>query len=121
MTKDFETMEVLSLSVPDNRNMVLFPEKVGGRYVRLERPFPVYSRGGIDRFDMWMSFSHDLKYWGDSKLLAAVEDVPFANDKIGPGAPPGKTEAGWLTLFHGVDIDRTRAVSYTHLDVYKRQ
>ena len=108
ITQDFETIEVQSLSLPDNRNMVLFPEKIGGRYVRLERPFPVYSRGGVDRFDMWMSYSYDLKYWGDSKLLLAVEDVPFANDKVGPGAPPIKTDKGWLVLFHTVDIDRTR-------------
>ncbi len=107
-TEDFQSIEVLSLTVPDNRNMVLFPEKIGGRYVRLERPFPVYSRGGIDRFDIWMSYSYDMKYWGDSKLLMGVEDVPFANDKIGPGAPPIKTEAGWLVLFHTVDIDRNR-------------
>lgn len=108
ITRDFQSVEVLSLTVPDNRNMVLFPEKIGGRYVRLERPFPVYSRGGIDRFDIWMSYSYDMKYWGDSRLLMGVEDVSFANDKIGPGAPPIKTEKGWLTLFHTVDIDRTR-------------
>lgn len=108
VTEDLRTVTVLSLTAPDNRNMVLFPEKIGGRYVRLERPFPVYSRGGEDRFDTWMSYSYDMKYWGDTKLLFAVEDVPFANDKIGPGAPPVKTEHGWLTLFHSVDIDRTR-------------
>lgn len=107
-TEDFQSIEILSLTVPDNRNMVLFPEKIGGRYVRLERPFPVYSRGGIDRFDIWMSYSYDMKYWGDSKLLMGVEDVAFANDKIGPGAPPIKTDAGWLVLFHTVDIDRNR-------------
>lgn len=103
-----ERIDVLHLSSPDNRNMVLFPEKINGRYVRLERPFPVYSRGGVDRFDIWISFSKDLRYWGDTKLLLAVEDVPFANDKIGPGAPPVRTDRGWLTLFHAVDIDRTR-------------
>jgi beta-1,4-mannooligosaccharide/beta-1,4-mannosyl-N-acetylglucosamine phosphorylase len=108
VTEDLKTVTILSLTAPDNRNMVLFPEKIGGRYVRLERPFPVYSRGGVDHFDTWMSYSYDMKYWGDTKLLFAVEDVPFANDKIGPGAPPVKTEHGWLTLFHSVDIDRTR-------------
>lgn len=108
VTRDFKKVEVLSLTAPDNRNMVLFPEKIDGIYVRLERPFPVYSRGGIDRFDTWISHSYDLRYWGDTRLLLAVEDVPFANDKIGPGAPPIKTDAGWLTLFHSVDIDRTR-------------
>jgi len=108
VTEDFDRFEVLSLSVPDNRNMVLFPEKVAGRYVRLERPFPVYSRGGIDRFDMWMSDSPDLQYWGNSKLVLSVKQVPFANDKVGPGAPPVKTEKGWLTTFHAVDLDHSR-------------
>lgn len=108
VTEDFRSFEVLSLSLPDNRNMVLFPEKIGGKYVRLERPLPVYSRGGIDRFDMWMSDSPDLKYWGNSRLLLAVEDVAYANDKVGPGAPPVKTDRGWLTTFHAVDIDQSR-------------
>lgn len=108
VTDDFKTVEVLSLTVPDNRNMVLFPEKINGKYVRLERPFPVYSRGGKDRFDIWMSKSPDLIYWGDSELLLGVEHVPYANDKIGPGAPPIKTKEGWLVLFHTVDKDVER-------------
>ena len=104
---NLEKLEVISMSVPDNRNMVLFPEKIGGLYTRLERPFPVYSRGK-DRFDTWFSQSPDLKFWGNSKLLMGVEHVPFANDKIGPAAPPVKTEKGWLTTFHAVDIDGSR-------------
>lgn len=108
VVRDLARIELKCLTVPDNRNLVLFPEKIGGRYVRLERPFPVYSRGGVDRFDIWISYSRDLEYWGDSRLLLRVEDVPFANDKIGPGAPPIRTDKGWLTLFHTVDIDRSR-------------
>ncbi len=108
VTDDFEHFEVLSMSVPDNRNMVLFPEKIGGMHVRLERPFPVYSRGGKERFDTWISDSPDLKYWGNSHLLLAVEDVPYADTKIGPAAPPVKTDKGWLTTFHAVDFDESR-------------
>lgn len=107
VTDDFDKFEVLSLSVPDNRNMVLFPEKIGGYYCRLERPMPIYSRGHKDRFDTWMSLSPDMKFWGESKLVMAVEDVPFANDKVGPGAPPIKTEKGWLATFHAVIRDDT--------------
>ncbi|MBP6965020.1 MAG: glycoside hydrolase family 130 protein [Armatimonadetes bacterium] len=107
VTDDFDKFEIISMSVPDNRNMVLFPEKIGGMYVRLERPFPVYSRGG-ERFDTWISDSADLKYWGNSNLLLAVEDVPFANTKTGPAAPPVKTPKGWLTSFHAVDADPSR-------------
>ncbi len=107
-TDDFEKLNIISLSVPDNRNMVLFPEKINGYYTRLERPMPVYGRYHGVRFDTWISRSPDLKLWGDSALLLATETVPFANDKVGPGAPPIKTEKGWLTLFHAVDINPER-------------
>ncbi|MBQ8952958.1 MAG: glycoside hydrolase family 130 protein [Clostridia bacterium] len=107
-TRDLRHYEVVSLSVPDNRNMVLFPETINGMYMRLERPMPVYSRGGKDRFDIWISESPDLIHWGRSELLAGVEDFPFANDKVGPGAPPVKTNRGWLVFTHAVDRDDTR-------------
>ncbi len=101
-TEDFERFEIQSLSLPDNRNMVMFPEKIGGKYLRLERPLPVYSRGGGEHFDIWMSDSPDLRYWGNSKLLLGAERVPYANSKIGPGAPPIRTPRGWLATFHAV-------------------
>lgn len=104
-TKDFKTFDVKTLTVPDNRNMVLFPEKIQGHYYRLERPFPVYGRWGQSKFDVWMSSSPDLVYWGKHKLVLGVEHVPFANDKIGPAAPPVKTPRGWLTTFHSVWLD----------------
>lgn len=105
---DLHHFEIISMSVPDNRNMVLFPQKYRGMYMRLERPMPVYSRGHKDRFDMWWSESPDLVHWGNSHLVAGVEDFPFANDKIGPGAPPVYTENGWLAITHTVDIDPER-------------
>ncbi|MBQ6021003.1 MAG: glycoside hydrolase family 130 protein [Clostridia bacterium] len=107
LSEDLRSYRIVSASVPENRNMVLFPEKIGGEFVRLERPMPVYSRGR-DRFDIWLSRSPDLVYWGRSALVLGVEDVPWANDKIGPTASPIKTPRGWLTLFHAVDRDEAR-------------
>ena len=107
-TEDLRRFEIISMSVPDNRNMVLFPQKWNGMFMRLERPMPVYSRGRKDRFDIWWSESPDLVHWGNSRLVAGVEDFPFANDKIGPGAPPVLTEKGWLAVTHTVDIDPER-------------
>ncbi len=49
VTDDFHNWEVMSVSVPDNRNMVLFPEKIGGRYVRLERPVDLGGVTGINK------------------------------------------------------------------------
>ncbi len=103
VTEDFDKFEILSLSVPDNRNMVLFPEKINDRFIRLERPMPVYSRhGAAEQFDLWLSASPDMRYWGDSKLVLGAEKVPFADAKIGPAAPPVKTPHGYLTTFHAV-------------------
>ncbi len=118
-TEDFANFEILSLSTPDNRNMVLFPEKIRGRYFRLERPFTVYSRGA-DRFDLWCGSSPDLRYWGDHELVLAVENVPFANDKIGPAAPPIKTAKGWLATFHSVWLDREKNLGGWERSWFKR-
>ena len=107
VTEDLKNWEVLSLSTPDNRNMVIFPERINGKIYRLERPFASYLRPG-DRFDIFISASHDGVYWGDTDILLSASDVSWANEKIGPAAPPIKTEKGWLTLFHGVDVDASR-------------
>lgn len=102
VTDDFDRWEVLSISLPDNRNMVLFPEKVSGRYVRLERPMHGYYLR--KRLDVWMSTSPDLRDWGEHRRILEAERVPFSNDKIGPGAPPIRTKQGWLTTFHAVQV-----------------
>ena len=102
VTDDFEKFEILNMTTPDNRNMVLFPEKIAGKFVRLERPFPVYGRTEVETFDIWISNSPDGRYWGNNQLLLGAEKVPFCNGKIGPAAPPIKTDRGWLTTFHAV-------------------
>ena len=101
--------EVIYLGLPAQRNMILAPSKINGRYWRLERPYP-----RCRRFigDIWISYSYDLKYWGEPELLLAVEDVPFANLKIGGAAPPIKTDKGFLMLFHAVDNDPDRITHY---------
>ncbi|MHC4252211.1 MAG: glycoside hydrolase family 130 protein [Planctomycetota bacterium] len=120
VTDDFERFEILSLSVPDNRNMVLFPERIAGRYARLERPFPVYGRGAPEAFDIWFSDSPDMCYWGNSELVLGSERVPWANLKAGPPAPPVRTDAGWLAIFHAVDVEEGRVLKGWEPDWRKR-
>jgi beta-1,4-mannooligosaccharide/beta-1,4-mannosyl-N-acetylglucosamine phosphorylase len=119
VTDDFDAWEVLSLSAPDNRNMVLFPERLDGKFMRLERPFPIYGRGAPEAFDLWLSDSPDCAYWGNTQLVLGSEQVPWANSKIGPGAPPVKTDQGWLTLFHAVTKDTTRELPAWHSGWHK--
>ena len=112
-TEDFERFEVQSLSVPDDRNMVVFPERIGGRYVRLERPMPVYSRyGKTEAFDIWLSESPDLRFWGESRLVLGAERVPYATTKIGPAAPPVRTPKGWLATIHAVRVVERELASW---------
>jgi len=119
VTDDFDKWEVLSLSAPDNRNMVLFPDKCAGKFMRLERPFPIYGRGAPENFDLWFSDSPDCSYWGNTQLVLGSEQVPWANAKIGPGAPPVKTDKGWLTLFHAATINANRELPAWHKRWFK--
>jgi beta-1,4-mannooligosaccharide/beta-1,4-mannosyl-N-acetylglucosamine phosphorylase len=114
VTDDLKDFEVLSMSSPDNRNMVLFPEKVGGKFARLERPFPIYGRGAPEAFDMWFADSPDCRYWGNQQLVLGSEQVPWASLKIGPGAPPVKTDQGWLAAIHAVDREEDREFDSWH-------
>ena len=120
-TKNFKEFQYLGeISEPDTRNSVLFPEKIDNYYVRLNRPFPLYYHwgwpAGMNRqkehtwpsnFNIWISYSPDLIFWGKSKTLLEVKDVPWANHKLGPGAPPIKTDKGWLEIFHGAELTKS--------------
>ncbi len=104
VTDDFEYFEICHTSLPDNRNLVLFPERIDNKYVRLDRPFAGYLRTDPGRYDIWMSNSPDLEYWGNHQLLLQAKKIPYCNEKIGPGAPPVKTSRGWLHIFHAVYV-----------------
>lgn len=97
-TKDFKSVERFSLiTESDYRNVVIFPEKIGGLYARLDRP-----HSEISPWSIWISYSPDLKYWGESKLIMKPLQYHWDEMKIGPGVPPIKTSRGWLSIYHGV-------------------
>ena len=97
-TKDFKSIERISLiTESDYRNVVIFPEKFGGLYARLDRP-----HSEISPWSIWISYSPDLKYWGESKLIMKPLQYHWDEMKIGPGVPPIKTSRGWLSIYHGV-------------------
>jgi len=98
-TEDFETFEKVSiLTEPNNRNVVLFPEKIGGLYWRLDRPFTTNEQ----RSHIWSANSPDLVNWGNYRFVMAARPFNWDGWKIGAGAPPIRTEEGWLEIYHGV-------------------
>lgn len=96
-TREFKTYERLDIiTQPTNRGASLFPEKIGGKYWKLDRP----GSYGLAA-DIWISSSPDLLHWGGFMPVLA-HDYRFWNTvKIGP-TPPIKTDKGWLTIIHGV-------------------
>lgn len=97
-TRDWKTVERFALiTEADYRNVVIFPEKINGLYARLDRP-----HSEISPWSMWISYSPDLRYWGDSRLIMKPEPYHWDEMKIGPGVPPIKTAKGWLNIYHGV-------------------
>jgi predicted GH43/DUF377 family glycosyl hydrolase len=97
-TRDFKTIERFALiTEADYRNVVIFPEKFDGLYARLDRP-----HSEISPWSIWISYSPDLKFWGNSKLIMKPLQYHWDEMKIGPGAPPIKTKRGWLNIYHGV-------------------
>ncbi len=98
-TQDFSKFERVSiLGIPENKDVVLFPEKIGGCYAKLDRPMTQTSQRG----DMWISFSPDLVYWGNPRPVMQTRQRKWDCAKIGAGAPPIKTSEGWLVIYHGV-------------------
>jgi predicted GH43/DUF377 family glycosyl hydrolase len=97
-TRDFKSVErVAFITQADYRNTVIFPEKIGGRYVKLDRP-----HSDISPWSIWISYSPDLRHWGDSRVVMKPVKYHWDEMKIGPGAPPVKTDKGWLSIYHGV-------------------
>ena len=97
-TSDFRTFERHGIIFPpENKDVVLFPRKIGGRYTVLHRPNPHLHFGppGI-----WLARSDDLADWGDHAALhTGTSDWEVA--RIGAGPAPIETERGWLEMYHG--------------------
>ena len=88
--------------LPFNRNGVLFPKKINGKYAMLSRP----SDNGHTPFgDIYISYSPDMKYWGEHRCVMKAtpfEDSAWQCTKIGAGPIPILTDEGWLMIYHGV-------------------
>ncbi|HOO33654.1 MAG TPA: glycosidase [Thermotogota bacterium] len=94
-TKNFITWERHGIILPEydpDKDAVLFPEKINGKYVMLHRDPP----------NIWIACSDDLIHWQDHKIVAKPIDNEWENEKIGAGGPPVKTPYGWLLCYHAV-------------------
>ncbi len=103
-TGDFRTVRKRGvIFVTENRDVCLFPEKIHGKYYALIRPVPRQ----IGRARIWLAASEDLMHWGEFVPLA-LPDFPWGMARSGGGAPPLKTDRGWLILYHGASPEDNR-------------
>ena len=121
-TKDFVRFRRRGIITPknsDNRDVVIFPEKINGKFAIIHRPhrwcknwlkdplskkikvkMPVPKKYLPRKPAIWISFSDDLKKWEDHKLL--IWPTHEEDEKTGAGPPPIKTDKGWLLIYHHV-------------------
>lgn len=105
-TTDFTTFTRHGvIFAPPNRNVTIFPEKIGGKYAALHRPMPE----GLGQHSIWSASSSDLLSWGNHRLVAAPRASGWDDSKVGAGAVPFRVhfgrEDGWLSIYHGVTGD----------------
>ncbi len=98
---DFEHFEFIGMSGDDLRNGVLFPERIGGRYARLERLNDIEDNIAGGGAAIRLAYSDDLLNWEVEGDL--FQGRPrYWDERIGSGPPPVKTSQGWLHIYHGV-------------------
>ena len=97
-TIDFETFERHGMIFcPENKDVVLFPERIGGEYVALHRP---NAATPFCRPEMWIARSPDLIHWGRHECLHGG-GATWETGRVGAGTPPIRTSDGWLEIYHG--------------------
>ncbi|PPA69877.1 glycoside hydrolase family 130 protein [Jeotgalibacillus proteolyticus] len=113
-TEDFKTYEHLGMIfAPENKDVLIFPEKINGKYYALHRPVPK-STGAPE---IWIAESDNLLYWGNHRHLIGLRENKWDNGRIGGGAVPIKTEKGWLELYHGASKESRYCMGAVLLDL----
>ncbi len=82
---------------PENKDVVLFPERFGGDYVALHRP---NAATPFCRPEMWVARSPDLIHWGGHACLHGG-GAEWETGRVGAGTPPVRVADGWLEIYHG--------------------
>lgn len=101
LTDDFKTFERHGpITPPEDKDAAFFPRQFNGRWALIHRPV---SQVAGAKANMWLSFSPDLRQWGDHTVLMEARDGAWWDaGKIGLSSQPIETSEGWLIVYHGV-------------------
>ena len=117
ITKNFRSFAKLgALLPPEDKDACLFPRRFNGRFALIHRPIV---RGEAH---MWISFSPDLKHWGDHRTLIKTRHAYWDCHRVGLACQPVETPQGWLLFYHGVRSTTAGAIyrmGIALLDLYE--
>ena len=96
-TEDFETATRLGIVLsPTNKDATVLPERYDGQWIMLHRPVT----GGQEH--IWYASSPELTHWSLPGVLLPQRSGPWWDGlRVGVGAPPLRTDEGWLLIYHG--------------------
>ena len=108
-TEDFICFRVLALhgAGARNKNLALFPRKIGGRFAMMSR---------IDGWSNYVMYSDNLNIW-EQPVQVQQPKSPWEFIQIGNCGSPIETEYGWLVVTHGVGPMRRYCLGVTLLDI----
>lgn len=113
-TRDWRELDRQGMILPPhNKDCCLFEEQIGGRYYCLHRPSGIDLGGNF----IWLASSPDLVHWGHHRCLLRTREGMWDSVRIGAGAAPIRTDAGWLEIYHGADEDNRYALGAVLLDL----
>ncbi|HEY3332859.1 MAG TPA: glycoside hydrolase family 130 protein [Capsulimonadaceae bacterium] len=98
---------------PHNKDCALFEHKIGGKYYALHRPSSVEIGGNY----IWIAESPDLLHWGNHRCVATSRAGMWDSGRIGAGASPIRTDAGWLEIYHGASEAHRYCLGALLLDI----
>ncbi len=90
-----------------NKDVVMFPEMINNEYVAIERPEGSFE---FSHPHMWLTYSKDMQLWGRQHPMILSKKSDWDFGKVGAGAPPIRTQKGWLLIYHGVIIGKRKNI-----------
>lgn len=116
VTEDFTTYENIGVVLhPDNKDVALFPEKIGGKYYLLHRP----STSEFGSPELWIAESDNPVQWGNHRRIMGVRKGMWDSARIGSSGVPIRVKDGWLIVYHGADENNKYCLGAAILDAEK--